>query len=466
MNSYKKAFIYNLLAQGWSKGSAVILRLVSVPAFIGILGIEDYGRWLVLSAIPSWLSLADVGFGTVSVNQITMDIAAGKHDSARAIYSTTCALLTILIAGGAVVLALTVPIIPWATYLDLSTGRQNELVNAVILLGLSTFLALSTSLFLARFQATGQFHKYTMITSGKSWLDVGLVLSAALYSNRLDVLAGASLAVQLIFLITISFCSRDILPLLRFKADSVSTKILSSLFQQGVSFQALPLSNALLFQGTLLAIQFTLGPSAVAVYGTARTLVRSINQAMTMFTQSAWPEMCRLMGGKDYTSAANLHRVAVGLSFAVALGGSCCLIAFGLPVYNLWTKGTLHLSWEILIVLVLGLPLNSIWNTSSVVHISTNQHSGLAVRYLIGSILALFLTLITTPAIGVLGAALSSLLVDLLLIPYVLKKSLAMTNDTLKAFTTGSFLSIASYFMKGFGSIKLLSACVNETHRK
>ncbi|MDB5134428.1 MAG: hypothetical protein JWP37_1031, partial [Mucilaginibacter sp.] len=58
-------------------------------------------------------------------------------------------------------------------------------------------------------------------------------------------------------------------------------------------------------------------------------------------------------------------------------------------------------------------------------------------RYLIASTLAIIACGILSYYQGVEGAALSTLTVDLILIPYVLKRSLELTGDTMGEFIRG-----------------------------
>lgn len=100
----QKALLNNLFAGGWAKVSTVIFRLVQVPILLSFLGIEDYGRWLVLYALPSWLSLANLGFGSVASNDISMAVGKGDIARARTVLSSTLRLVNYLFAGGALVL--------------------------------------------------------------------------------------------------------------------------------------------------------------------------------------------------------------------------------------------------------------------------------------------------------------------------------------------------------------------------
>lgn len=66
----KTALVRNALSGGLGKISIVCLRLVQVPLLLAGLGVDEYGRWLVLASLPSWLALANLGVGSVAISEM------------------------------------------------------------------------------------------------------------------------------------------------------------------------------------------------------------------------------------------------------------------------------------------------------------------------------------------------------------------------------------------------------------
>src|SRR5260370_29677298 len=57
-----------------------IVQIVSVPVFLHFWGVKLYGEWLILSAIPTYLMLSDMGFGSVAGNDMTMWLPSRDRD--------------------------------------------------------------------------------------------------------------------------------------------------------------------------------------------------------------------------------------------------------------------------------------------------------------------------------------------------------------------------------------------------
>ena len=95
-SSSARRLVNNLSASVFARGSNAIHRIAIIPLLLWFLGPEQYGQWLVISAIPSWLSLSNFSLGSVAGNAISLAVARGDCVSARSLYSSTLAMITAL----------------------------------------------------------------------------------------------------------------------------------------------------------------------------------------------------------------------------------------------------------------------------------------------------------------------------------------------------------------------------------
>jgi len=378
-----------------------------------------------------------MGFGSVSANAMSIAMANGDVSGARKILSSTVALVFGISIAGIILVISIAPFIPWESFVHLPASRHRELVYTMIWLCSAVFLSFTTDVLSGRFRAARRAHLSMLLDSFKPWLELILMAIALNFSIRYDYLALSLLASLLVYLFINTWLSGRSLPALAFSFKDIEVSQFKVLLKKGVAFQAFPLGNALLFQGNLLVVQTILGPIAVALFATARTMVRSINQVMEMVNAIIWPELSILIGTNNLVKAARLHRIAVGFTFIVSVVCVLILSLFGHSIYELWTRKAIYLPQHLLVLFLLPIIFNAVWYTSSVVHTSSNQHEGLALRYLIACTLAIIACGVLSYYFGVEGAALSTLTVDLLLIPYVLRRSLELTGDTVNQFIAG-----------------------------
>ncbi|MFC8316662.1 hypothetical protein ACFUEJ_24125, partial [Gordonia sp. NPDC057258] len=53
------------LAHGLGQAVSVFAQIVSVPLFLSVWGAAKYGEWILISTIPTYLALSDLGLSTV-----------------------------------------------------------------------------------------------------------------------------------------------------------------------------------------------------------------------------------------------------------------------------------------------------------------------------------------------------------------------------------------------------------------
>jgi O-antigen/teichoic acid export membrane protein len=433
----KAALIRNSLASGWGKISTVLFRLIQIPVLLSFLGVEDYGRWLVLYSFPSWISLANLGFGSVASNEMSMAAAAGNLDKAKTVYSTTLALVSAIFVAGLLLVSGIVPFLPSEKLLKLPAERHTEITLVIIWFTISTLLTFFGEVYEARFRSARKAHMPVILYSFRPWFELLGMVVVLQFSHRFDYLAIAVLCTTVIYTIAMKWLSYRSIREITFSTSFIQKAQFRPLFKKGLSFQAFPLGNALIFQGNILVVQVILGPVAVAIFGSVRTLVRSINQMFELINQVMWPELSLLFGVGDYTRIARLHRIGVAVSIAAAFFCVACLALVGQPLYAFWTHNSIPLQQSLLLLFLLPIPFNALWFTSSVIHMASNQYEGLAVRYLIAMVLAIIACAILSQLFGIKGAAVSTLISDIVLIPFVLKQSLHLTHDTWAGFKTG-----------------------------
>src|SRR5262249_10081754 len=109
----KRRIIANLGANGFAQLVNIITQLVAVPLFLYAWSKEHYGEWLLLSALPTYLSLAEAGFVSVSANKAAMLASAGKPEEVRRVLQTAWGFLLIMSGFLALLAAPAAFLVPW-----------------------------------------------------------------------------------------------------------------------------------------------------------------------------------------------------------------------------------------------------------------------------------------------------------------------------------------------------------------
>jgi len=86
-------------ANAYGQLVVIIIQLAGVPILLRAWGTQLYGEWLILFAIPSYLSMTDLGFSQSAGNDMTARMARGDTAGTLAVFQS----LSVLVYGAAVV---------------------------------------------------------------------------------------------------------------------------------------------------------------------------------------------------------------------------------------------------------------------------------------------------------------------------------------------------------------------------
>lgn len=443
-HTYGARVVRNLGAGAASYAITIIVQLASVPIFLKYWGTELYGEWLLLLAVPAYFAMSDVGFGNVAATEMTMLVAAGDRRQALKVFQSTWLLITVVSLVLFLLAAAVVPIIDVgylfkvfhlkATHFKIIHISSADVVRVVLLLTAYVLFGQQTLLLGAGYRCEGRN------TLGMMWSNVARFVEFAVLA--MGVVAGASvvgaawimLLVRMMATLVMRFDLRRLAPWIVFGHRHASLEMVRRLAGPAISFMAVPLGFALRNQGVLIVIGVTLGQVAVVSFSTTRTLTNMAFQVMSIVHLAVWPEISAAFGAKDTETARKLHRkachVAFWMSSAAVIGLLCC----GQWGYTIWTRGKVPFDFYLFATLLLVIVVNSLWYASSAVPMATNTHQRTAIFFLLGTCIAVILAWLLTQSFGVVGAAISLLAIDALMLVTVVPHSLRLVGDTWGAY--------------------------------
>src|SRR6266511_513556 len=74
----------------------IVIQLVGVPILLHAWQVRLYGEWLILFALPAYLSLADLGFCQSAGNDMTARLARGDRSGAGRVFLSVLTLVLLV----------------------------------------------------------------------------------------------------------------------------------------------------------------------------------------------------------------------------------------------------------------------------------------------------------------------------------------------------------------------------------
>ena len=450
----KKRLAGNFAANLFANVVNVAWQLGTVPLFLAFWSKEHYGEWLLLFAIPGYLSLADVGLSTTAANEVSMLVAAGKTEAARCSLHTACAFLSAVSLGLMVFVGWGAFLVPWENWLQFHAPGASEIAGTIFFLTIYTVAGFAFALYGAVYRAVYRAPRIATITSVSRLVELFAIGGSVVYSDSFMALAASLAAVRVVTVGLLYFDGHRLSPGLQLGYSGFSRDELRRTWRPSLMFMAFALGNAFYFQGLTLLTGRILGPVAVVVFNTTRTLTRAIVQFVAMIKHSVWPEFSYLFGARDLVRARRLNSLAFEITWVATFFMAGALYLLGPWILQFWTHRMVELDRNLLVLFLAGAVLNSLWFVCSGLLMGANQHGGLAIRYVSATAVSLVLAIPLVHWLGLAGIAWTMIICEAVLLPYTLIHTCRLLEQPLGDFLLHALrlrqvrLTVAKWFFQ------------------
>jgi O-antigen/teichoic acid export membrane protein len=410
------------------------IQLLSVPIFLKFWGTQVYGEWLVLSAIPSYLAMSDLGFGSVAATQMTIQVAQHDREGALRTFQSAWTFITLISLLLALVTWLTVWTLPFARWFKLATLSHHQASLIIMLWVIYILVVLQSGLIAAGFRCSGAYAVGVLYGNFIRAVEVAALLFVVALGASPLVAVSTNLLARIVMTAFFATRMKKQVPWLSFGIHHASRQRIKELAGPAFAFMAIPLGLALSLQGMVAAVGVLLGPVAVVAFSVTRTLSRVAFQMMGIVNNAIWPEMSAAYGARNIELARRLHRAACQTLVWLMLPSLIVLAISGHWIIRVWTHSHVPFEAGLFHVLLVVVLVNSLWYTSAVVLIGSNTHQRMALLFLGTTAGSFLLAWAFLPRLGLVAVPCALLVSDLIMTPYVIKQSLELTKDSVRPF--------------------------------
>lgn len=320
------------------KGMSVVLSLLIVPLTIDYVNPTQYGIWLTLSSLVSWIVFFDAGLTLGFRNKFGEAIAKDKHLLARVYVSNTyyvlgliCTiiLITVFVGGGYV---------NWASMLGVESSYQNELskVFSLLVIFFSFQLVFQTmSTILVADQKVMWSSLINVIGQMLTLIVIFILSRMKQHGDLIDLVWVVSgMPVIVLFwasLLLFAKRYRAYRPTFRFFRFRYVKDVLGT----GYKFFIITTAMLFIFQLMNVIISKSLGPDAVTEYNIAYKYYNVFFMFLTLVLNPIWTAFTNAFSNKDYdwmrSTLRRIDRFAWGI-----LGGLGIMFVISKLFYKIW----------------------------------------------------------------------------------------------------------------------------------
>jgi O-antigen/teichoic acid export membrane protein len=414
-------------------GVTALIQIVSVPVFLSAWGVRAYGEWLVLSALPTYVALSDLSFSSVAGNSMVMLRAQGKRDEAVALGRQVWSIVTVMTAA-AVAAAISIAFVFGGVFGSKAAIPVSEARVVLAALFIQVAIGNQYGVLDAWYRAGGHYPLGQGIHQVGRLIEFAALAGTAILGGRPGEAAVAFLIGSAVGFAISWLVLRVAVPWSSFRPERPRFAVFRSLLSPGLAFMAFPIGNALSIQGFTIVVGAVLGAPAVVVFSTTRTVTRVALQVMDSIKNAIWPELSRAVAAGRLIEARAILQRATQAALLLSMSFLVVAAVFGVQIIRWWTRDRVDPPSELLYLLLVVIVCEALWNTVSAVILATNQHQLIATVYLASTGAALMFAAGLTSQVGLLGAPLALLVIDVMMVLCVVPPALGIVQSSLRSF--------------------------------
>lgn len=429
-----------LMASSFGFSVNLLTQLSTVPALLFFWGAELYGEWLILSAIPAYISFSNMGFSDAMSTEMTIQSGDRNYERAQSIFESAWKVVTLMSIFAASVIVLGVLSNPSVgSVFGVSILANSDVVLIVALFSLYILLGIQFSIIGGGYRCVGHYPAHTLIVSLSKLIELlaGLLTISLGYGPV--ALVACYVTVRLFFLIFMVFNVRRFNKWIAISLSRIDFRSIRVIIKPSLSSAGYVFGNSVVNQGVVLSIGYFLGAGAVASYFVMRSLARILLKFAGILNSNYMPEMSAAFGAKDIDLFRGLNRQLSRYTLWMVIAAVFFLGIFGESVLSLWTFDKVNIESFIFYFVILEAATYFLGYTGSVPIVAINKHSTFVIIYTVFAVLSLGVSWVFLPLLGLLAIPLLFSVGNVMVGIFVLTSVMKISDDKLYSYISHCF---------------------------
>ncbi len=356
----------NIAGSIFLKGMSILVTLALVPLTIDYVNPEQYGIWLTLSSLMTWLTFFDIGLATGLRNRFAEAKARGETLLARQYISTAYASIGVM---ALLLMVISLPlcgVVDWCSLLKVSEEYRDELSDVMMVLitgfAVTLILAVMSNILIgdqltAISSAVGVIGQVVMLAV--IWLLVrtqvhGTLLTLAVV---LSLIPPAVLLIATVYLFFTRY--RDYAP----SPGMVRPAMVRDLLGIGSKFFLITVSMLFIFQLMNVIISREMGPVAVTEYNIAFRYFNVANMVSVLVLAPFWSAATDAYTRGNTAWISDKLRSLEKMIIYALIPGITLMTVLSPVVYRLWIGDSVTVSMSTSVAIAIYVAVLCITNT-------------------------------------------------------------------------------------------------------
>ena len=353
--------------------SKIFVQIAYPPLMILIWGVENFGIWIFLTAIPSSLSVLNLNFSQAARVEMTLNNAKKNKKLVNINFQNGL---------GLIIMNMIIFTIVWflfyiITDLDFKIFeniKSDELRLTIFLIILSFYFSIFDSILSTGISYWGKLYIYTYIKLISDILLKLFILIIGLFFENLLYASVIFLAVSAIRTIILFYYF-----LLNKKYVYLSFKYLNfkhsvKLFKLSFSYYAETFIQIIKHNGIIILLGIYFSAEIIGLISTAKTLFYFLPIFfIAIFNHTGMYEYSESIGKKFFKFVKKVFKLQFIISLLIIAVFILFSIIFGPIIYNFWTNNNYELEFFLLLIIIFDASFNMLQSTVNTILKSVNK---------------------------------------------------------------------------------------------
>ncbi len=376
----------------------VLLGFLQLPILTKGLGANLYGTWSLINAAISFIiPLAVLGFGDAILRFLAAEKDTGRirEDFLSALFST------VLVSGIAFALLMFFLSDYLAVHIFNGIESSYYIKLASILVPLGCISGLDSA-YLITFRKIGLLATFTV---AQSVVNVGMIYLSLRFGYRLNGVIMATIVVSLLFHLTLLFI---ILKQIGFRFPRFSH--LKSFLSYGLPLTPASAIFWVINSSDRYLISYFIGVSAVGIYSAAHTIGWYASFLVTPITVLLFPTIAKSYDENNLSEARNFLKYSFKYFMMVAIPSAFGLSILAKPILQVLTTPEFAVGNLVVLFVSFKAVLMGFYEISRYIIQLVKKTRLILMLLTISAVLSIVLNILLIPLMGILGAAVASLI--------------------------------------------------------
>lgn len=350
-SSRSKEAVVNIILSLVAKAISIISTLLIVPMTINYVNPTQYGIWLTLSSIISWVTFFDLGLGNGFRNKFAEAKANGDMSLARQYLSTTYFSIGVIVFVVFCVILIGNQYVNWTSILHVDECYREELGKIFVILSAFFCLNMVASLLGTVLTADQKPGISSLVQGGGQFCSLVVIYiltrtTEGSLTNLATYFAGVPCTIWVVVSVFVYTFSRyrEIAP----RIKDIRISLIREILNLGVQFFIIYMCILLISQVINIVISREVGPIAVTQYNIVYKYFNVLYMVMYIIVSPFWSAFTDAYVKKDFLWMSSIVSKLEKIWFINFFVGMLMVVLSSM-VYRIWIGDSVTLTFNLTI---------------------------------------------------------------------------------------------------------------------